>query len=146
MTILTTGSVARRNPTSSRARALALVLAVIAVAFALGATVHTGATIVGWQEPVIVGASVVEGVCALGFAAACCGLLSGARRRGRLVRLAHLVGIVGVLFGMLTLDLELGPRTLSNDVYHLAVLAAMLFTLRYYERRVEPPPRGGKGS
>jgi len=139
-----TSTPGRHGRTAGRVRGLAAVLALIALSFAIGATLHTGAEIVGLNEPVIIGATVVEGICALAFAAATAALATGARRRGRTVRIAHLIGIVGVLLGILTLDLNLGPRTLSNDLYHLAVLATMLLTLRYYEHRIEP--RRGSGT
>lgn len=129
-------------PGRTATRAYAAVLALIGASFALGSLLHAGVSLhlagATLQEPRIVGAQVVEGLCAVVFWVAAVAVATWGAGAGRAVRGAHLVGICGVLVGMAALSAGRGPRTESNDLYHVDVLAAMVLTLRWYERRLEP--------
>lgn len=125
--------------TAGRRVAYATVLTVIAATFAVGSALHSGRQLQlgGWRfsEPVISGAAVVEGACAVVFLLAAFAVAARVRAASAAVRLAHIAGITGVLLGMTALALGFGPRTRSNDLYHLAVLVVMLLSLTYHRRR-----------
>ena len=94
-----------------------------AAVFVLGALQHAGVVIGPLHEPVIVGATVVETLCALALVWAAWAALSRSPRAWRRALIANLVVIAGVAFGMVALAVGAGPRTASNDLYHEIMLA-----------------------
>lgn len=133
------------RPQRARRSGFALVLAAIAASFGLGSALHAGliVAVAGTRqaEPVIVPAAIVEGICTLAFLLAALALATGHAHTHRLVPAAHLIGITGVLLGMTMLDLRRGPRTESNDLYHVAVLTLMLLTHTWYRHPTRPAGR-----
>jgi hypothetical protein len=91
--------------------------------FVFGALQHAGVGIGPLHEPVIVGATVVETLCASALIWATAALLKTSPRAWRRALIANGVVIAGVLFGMVALALGAGPRTASNDFYHEIMLA-----------------------
>ena len=112
---------------------LPAVMMVEALAFFIGAYLHTGADIVlnggAIDEPRIIAATIVETICGVALLAGGA-LLAGRFRDGRgWAMSAHGVAIGGVLLGMITLAFDLGPRTRLNDVFHIVVLTVLLLGL-----------------
>jgi hypothetical protein len=98
-----------------------------ALTFFAGAVLHLGIPIPGLDEPRILPATVVEGLCgaALG-AAALWYQRPGWGARGALV--AHAFAIGGVLLGMGALAAGRGPSTPLNTIYHRVILVALIAT------------------
>lgn len=82
-------------------------------------------------------AGIVEGIAAVFFFAAIVALLSRSDHAARLTGIAHAVGIAGVLFGMWVLTLMHAERTF-NDLYHVAVITAMILTWRWHDHLTRP--------
>lgn len=124
----------------SRRAGFALVLA--AIAAGLGSALHAGliVAVAGTRllEPVIVPAAIVEGICTLAFLLTALARATGYAHAHRLVHTAHPIGIAGVLLGMIMLDLQLGLRTESIDLYHVTVLTLMLLTHTWYRHNTRP--------
>jgi hypothetical protein len=102
--------------------ALGLLMALNMALFVFGAVQHVGVEIGPFSEPVIVPAAIVESICAL---ALFWGLLAVFRESPALRRIAvigNLVALAGVLLGIVALAAGRGPRTVSNDNLHRAML------------------------
>lgn len=129
---------------------LAIVMVVEAATFFVGAYLHTGRRIdlgaAALDEPRIIGATVVETICGVALLAGAGQLAASRSGRGWAIG-ADGVAIGGVLLGMLTLAFDLGPRTRTNDVYHVVVLSTLLLGLVWLiwlagrERGAASPPR-----
>jgi hypothetical protein len=76
-------------------------------------------------EPPILPARIVETVCGLALAGAAFAVLLGSRWGWLSAIGAHLLSVAGVLLGIVALNAGRGPRTVSNDVYHLSILSAL---------------------
>jgi hypothetical protein len=105
-----------------------------AAVFVFGALQHAGVVIGSLHEPVIVGATVVETLCALALVWGAAAVLKRSPRAWRRALIANLVVIAGVAFGMVALAVGAGPRTASNDLYHeimltLAVASIVILAL-----------------
>ena len=94
-----------------------------AAVFVFGALQHAGVVIGSLHEPVIVGATVVETLCALALVWGAAAVLKRSPRAWRRALIANLVVIAGVAFGIVALAVGAGPRTASNDLYHEIMLA-----------------------
>jgi hypothetical protein len=93
-----------------------------AAVFVFGALQHAGVVIGPLHEPVIVGATVVETLCALALVWGATAVLKRSPRAWRRAFIANSVVIAGVAFGMVALAVGAGPRTASNDLYHKIML------------------------
>ncbi len=121
--------------TERSARWLAILLAFEAVTFLFGAAMHLGhrmalgfATV---HEPRIVPATIVEALCAMVLLGAAWVVLTQRPGGQRAVRRATGLAIAGVLIGMTALAVGAGRRTELNDLYHIAILAALIATLAW---------------
>jgi hypothetical protein len=104
-----------------------LLIAVEAATFFVGAVLHLGVPVLGLDEPRIVPAAIVEGLCgAVLGAAALWYLRPDWGSRIALVALAVATG--GVLLGMVALAAGRGPSTPLNTAYHRTVLVALIAT------------------
>jgi hypothetical protein len=105
------------------------VMAVEAITFLIFASLHFGFQIpigfVTLAEPPIGPARIVETTCGLALAGAAITVLLGSRWGWLLAVGAHLLSAVGVLLGIVALNAGRGPRTTSNDAYHLTILTAL---------------------
>lgn len=81
-----------------------------------GALQHAGVSIGPLHEPVIIPASIVEILCALGWGAVA--VLRRSPKAWRAALIGSVIAILGVAIGMVSLAVGAGPRTASNDVYH----------------------------
>jgi hypothetical protein len=114
-------------------RVAAGVMLVEAATFLVAASLHRGFQIpLGFAtlaEPMIGPASIVETTCGLALAAAAVTVLSRSRWGWLTAIGAHLLSAGGVLLGIVALNAGRGPRTASNDAYHLTILTALVIGL-----------------
>jgi hypothetical protein len=108
---------------------LAVLMGLNAALFVFGAIQHVGVEIGPFREPVIIPAAIVESVCALSLLWGLSALLRGTPAFGRAVLIGNLVACAGVLLGMIALAAGRGPRTVSNDNLHRAMLTLIAFSL-----------------
>lgn len=109
-----------------------------AALFVFGAVQHAGVTLGPFQEPSIVPAAIVEGLCALALLWGALANFGGRTHARRTGAIANLFALGGVVLGMAALAAGAGPRTASNDLYHrimLALIGAALVLLFIQSRR-----------
>jgi hypothetical protein len=109
--------------------AVGLLMTLNMALFVFGAVQHVGAEIGPFSEPVIVPAAIVESICALSLF---WGLWQAFRESPAFWRIAfigNLVALAGVLLGIVTLAAGRGPRTVSNDNLHRAMLTLIGLSL-----------------
>lgn len=102
-----------------------LLMYVEAATFFVGSVLHLGIPLFGFTEPIILPATVVEGICGVALLVGA-GFYRGGDVRAALI--AHAVAIGGVLLGMAALAAGRGPSTPLNTVYHRTILIALLVT------------------
>jgi hypothetical protein len=117
----------RRPPLAS---ALGVLAAIEAATFLIFASLHLGVQIpLGFAtlaEPYIWPAARVETLCFLVLGTAAIAIAAGWRHAWLTAVVAHSISIGGVLLGMAALAAGRGPRTESNDIYHLTILLVMV--------------------
>lgn len=93
----------------------------------LGVTIPLGIAVV--EEPVILPATIVEGLCGTALAVAAFTVL--ARRNGAwtVATAAHAFALGGVLLGITALAVGAGPSTELNTVYHRVMVVALVAVL-----------------
>jgi hypothetical protein len=118
---------------NNRTVAVRTLAAYSAVTFLLGAALHAGVRVplgvTTLDEPTIVPATIVEGICGFAFVVA---LWAIATRRpwARLAIIgANVIGLAGVGLGMAALAAGRGPRTTLNDDYHRTMVVLLLTAL-----------------
>jgi hypothetical protein len=87
-----------------------------AALFVFGALQHAGVAIGLLREPKIIPAAIVETLCALVL------VWGGLAKARRAALTGNLVAITGIAIGMVALALGAGPRTASNDIYHVMMM------------------------
>jgi hypothetical protein len=102
--------------------ALGLLMALNMAIFVFGAIQHVGVEIGSFSEPVIVPAAVVESICALSLFWALWAVFRESPAFWRIAIIGNLVPLAGVLLGIVALAAGRGPRTVSNDNLHRAML------------------------
>jgi hypothetical protein len=118
---------------NSIATTIGILSAVYAATFFLGALLHLGARVpLGFamiEEPVILPATIVEGLCGTALAIAAITVL--ARRNGAwtVATAAHAFALGGVLLGITALAVGAGPSTDLNTVYHRVMVVALVAVL-----------------
>lgn len=114
-----------RQPMDSIAAMRVLVILEAAI-FLLAALLHLGYSIpLGFTllaEPRIIPAAIVEGSSGLLFLVSAIALLSSLDWAWLAALVAHVYALAGVLLGIFALAMGFGPRTLTNDVYHMVML------------------------
>ncbi|HEY6618733.1 MAG TPA: hypothetical protein VIY68_04245 [Steroidobacteraceae bacterium] len=108
---------------------IGLLMALNAALFLFGAIQHTGVAIGRLSEPVIVPAAIVESICSVSLL---CGLWAVWRdfpAYWRVILAANLIALAGVLLGIVALAAGRGPRTVSNDNLHRAMLTLIALSL-----------------
>ena len=112
---------------------IGILSAVYAATFFLGALLHLGIKVpLGFavvEEPVILPATIVEGLCGTALAIAAITVL--ARRNGAwtVATAAHAFALGGVLLGITALAVGAGPSTDLNTVYHRVMVVALVAVL-----------------
>jgi hypothetical protein len=90
--------------------------------FIFGAVQHVGLEIGPFNEPVIVPAAIVESICALSLLWGLWAVFRESPAIWRIAFIGNLVALAGVLLGIVALAAGRGPRTVSNDNLHRAML------------------------
>jgi hypothetical protein len=115
------------------ATAIGILSAVYAATFFFGALLHLGVTIpLGFavvEEPVILPATIVEGLCGVALAVAAFAVLTRRELAWPIALAAHAFALGGVLLGITALALGAGPSTELNSVYHRVMVVALVAVL-----------------
>jgi hypothetical protein len=101
---------------------LGLLMALNIALFVFGAIQHVGVEIGHFSEPVIVPAAIVESICALSLLWGLWAVFRDSQAFWRIAFTGNLVALAGVLLGIVALAAGRGPRTVSNDNLHRAML------------------------
>ena len=121
------------RPPSGVATAIAILTASEAVAFLVAALLHLGVRIpLGFAvlaEPRIVPATIVEGLAGLILGVGVYPLFTRRSWARKAAIAAHVFAVAGVLLGMAALAAGRGPRTETNDLYHLVMLLVLVGNL-----------------
>jgi hypothetical protein len=99
-----------------------------AVTFLLAALLHLGIPL-GLSEPRIIPAAIVEGLCGLFLAVSTYAVLARATWAWGAALAVHLFAVAGVLLGIASLALGLGPSTAANTIYHRVILGVLTVVL-----------------
>jgi len=102
--------------------ALGLLMALSMALFVFGAVQHVGVEIGRFSEPVIVPAAIVESICAFSLFWGLWAVCRESPAFWRVAFIGNLVALAGVLLGIVALAAGRGPRTVSNDNLHRAML------------------------
>ncbi len=114
-------------------RAVSVLIVLEAATFLVAALLHTGVPVplglAVLEEPVIVPATIVEGLCGFFLAIGAYAIFTHRSWAWTAAFSAHVFSVLGVLLGIFALSVGAGPRTDLNDVYHRVVLVALLVGL-----------------
>jgi hypothetical protein len=119
---------------------LGLLMALNMALFVFGAIQHVGVEIGPFNEPVIVPAAIVESICALSLFWGVWAMFRESPAFWRIALIGNLVALAGVVLGIVALAAGRGPRTVSNDNLHRAMLTliglffVVLFVARSFPR------------
>jgi hypothetical protein len=120
----------RRNGVAT---AIGILSAVYAATFFFGALLHLGVRIpLGFavlEEPVILPATIVEGLCGTALAIAAFAVLASRNRAWTAATVAHAFALGGVLLGITALAVGAGPSTELNTIYHRVMVVALVAVL-----------------
>ena len=115
------------------AAAIGILSAVYAATFFFGALLHLGVTIpLGFavvEEPIILPATIVEGLCGVALTVAAFAVLTRRELAWPITLAAHAFALGGVLLGITALALGAGPSTELNSVYHRVMVVALVALL-----------------
>jgi hypothetical protein len=112
-------------------RSLALLLFLEAAAFALAALVHFGVLVPGFQHPQArIGETVISLILVGGLAVA----LARPAWTARAALVSQALALAGTLIGVFTIAVGVGPRTIPDVVYHLAMVGVLGWGLRLASR------------
>ena len=125
-----------QHPTIRRtgvATTVGILSAVYAVTFFFGALLHLGGRIplgfAALEEPRIIPATVVEGLCGLALAVAAYLVLARTGWAWTAALAANAFALGGVLLGMVALAVGAGPSTELNTIYHRVMVVALVAVL-----------------
>ena len=99
-----------------------------ALTFLLAALLHLGIPL-GFSEPRIIPAAIVEGLCGLFLAGSTYAVFARTRLAWGVALAAHLFAVAGVLLGIIALALGVGPSTVANTIYHRVILGVLVVLL-----------------
>jgi fluoride ion exporter CrcB/FEX len=99
-----------------------------AVTFLLAALMHLGIPL-GFSEPRIIPAAIVEGLCGLLLAVSTYAVVARTTWAWRAALAAHFFAVAGVLLGIIALALGAGPSTVANTIYHRVILGVLVVVL-----------------
>jgi hypothetical protein len=120
----------RRNAIET---AIGTLSAVFAATFFLGALLHLGVRVpLGFaaiEEPVILPATIVEGMCGTALAVAAFVVLARKNGAWTVATAAHAFALGGVLLGITALAVGAGPSTELNTIYHRVMVVALVAVL-----------------
>jgi hypothetical protein len=122
-------------------RVVRALLAGEALAFALASLVHRGLLVDGYRHrQAYIAETVIATVLAAGLVAA----MVAPHRALSAGIAAQAFALLGTAVGLLTIALSVGPRTVPDVVYHVAIVAVLAGGLSYAvrARRARRPPPG----
>jgi hypothetical protein len=112
------------------ATAIGVLSAVYAATFFFGALLHLGVRVplgfVVVEEPVILPATIVEGMCGGVLAVAAFAVLARRGQAWPITLAAHAFALGGVSLGVAALAVGAGPSTALNTVYHRVMVVALV--------------------
>jgi hypothetical protein len=109
---------------------ISVLMVVETITFLLAALLHLGTQFpLGFSEPRIIPAAIVEGLCGVFLAVGIYGVFVRKTWAWGIAIAAHLFAVAGVLLGITALALGLGPSTETNSIYHRIILALLLIVL-----------------
>ena len=109
---------------------ISVLIVVEAITFLLAALLHLGVRFpLGFSEPRIIPAAIVEGLCAILLAVSAYAVFAHKTWAWRVAIAAHAFAVAGVLLGITALALGLGPSTVANTIYHRVILAVLVVVL-----------------
>src|SRR3979490_742596 len=108
---------------------LGLLMTLNTALFVFGAIQHVGVEIGRFHEPVIVPAAIGESVCAVSLLWGLWAVFRGSPAFWRIAFTGNLIALCGVLLGIVALEAGRGPRTISNDNLHRAMLTLIGLSL-----------------
>ena len=112
-------------------RSLVLLLFLEAAAFALAALVHFGVMVGGFQHPQArIGETVISLILVAGLAVA----LARPAWTARAALASQTLALVGTLIGVFTIAIGVGPRTIPDVAYHVAMVGVLAWGLRLASR------------
>jgi len=124
------------HPTIRRtgvATTVGILSAVYAFTFLFGALLHLGGSVplgfAALEEPRILPATVVEGLCGLALAVAAYLVLARTGWAWTAALAANAFALGGVLLGMAALAVGAGPSTELNTIYHRVMVVALVALL-----------------
>jgi hypothetical protein len=120
---------ATRNQTAV-AMALGGLVVLEAVVFLLAALLHVGVRVpVGFVEPRIIPAAIVEGLIGVFFAVSAYAVFARQTWAWSAAIGAHVFALLGTLLGVFALAVGGGPRTEANTIYHYVMLGVIIVGL-----------------
>src|SRR5215218_11255407 len=121
------------NQGTGVAMAVGVLSAVYAATFFFGALLHLGIKVpLGFtvlEEPRIIPATIVEGLCGLALAVTAFAVLARRNRAWTIALAAHAFALGGVLLGISALAVGAGPSTELNTIYHRVMVVALVAVL-----------------
>lgn len=120
--------------TTNRWTIVVMVISVLMVletiTFFLAALLHLGIQFpLGFSEPRIIPAAIVEGLCGVFLAVGTYGVFVRKTWAWGVTIAAHIFAAAGVLLGITALALGLGPSTETNTMYHRVILVVLVIVL-----------------
>jgi hypothetical protein len=107
---------------------ISMLMVAEAVTFLLAALLHLGIPL-GFSEPRIIPAAIVEGLCGLFLAVSTYAVVARTTWAWGTALAAHLFAVAGVLLGITALALGAGPSTEANTIYHRVILGVLVVVL-----------------
>ena len=119
---------------SNRWTTIVMVIGVLmvleAITFLLAAMLHMGIQFpLGFSEPQIIPATVVEGLCGIFLAVGAYAVFVRKSWAWQGAVAAHVFAVAGVLLGITALALGAGPSTEVNTIYHRTILVVLVIVL-----------------
>jgi len=109
---------------------ISVLMVVETITFLLAALLHVGIQFpLGFSEPRIIPAVIVEGLCGVFLAVSAYGVFARKTWAWWVAIAAHIFALAGVLLGITALALGLGPSTETNTIYHRVILAVLVIVL-----------------
>lgn len=111
------------------ATSLGVFAAVEGVAFLVAALSHTGMRVLPFDEPRIVDAAIVEGLCGVFLVGSAVSVFARAAWAWLALVAAHAFTLLGVLVGIGAIAAGLGPHSAFNDGFHRVMLVVLVVVL-----------------
>ncbi len=111
---------------TTAAMTLGIFTAVEGVAFLVAALSHTGMRVLPFDEPRIVDAAIVEGLCGVFFVGSAVSVFARAAWAWLALVASHTFALLGVLVGISAIAAGLGPHSAFNDTFHRVALVELV--------------------